>query len=71
MDTSGNKDHFKDLQLHEGPQKVTGISGELEIASAGTFVFRIQSDDGLVDTVKIPHSHYVPDLKFPLMSPQH
>ena len=67
---SGNKDHFEDLQLYRG-QKVTGISGGLEIAGQGTFVFRIQSDDGIVDTIKIPHSLYVPGIELPLLSPQH
>ena len=56
---SGNKGHFKNLKLYQG-QKVKGISGGLEIAGEVTFVFRIQSDDGKIDTIKIPQSFYVP-----------
>ncbi len=65
---SGNKEHFKDLRLYKG-KEVTGISGGLEIAGEGTFVFNIQSDDGIVDTNKIPRSLYVPGIKLPLLSP--
>jgi hypothetical protein len=67
---SGNKDHFEDLRTYDG-SKVTEISGGLEIKGVGTFVFRIQSNDGIVDTIKIPGSFYVPGLKLPLLSPQH
>jgi hypothetical protein len=67
---SGNKDHFEDLKLYKG-QKVKGIAGGLEIADEGMFVFRIQSDDGQIDTIKIPRSFYMPGLKLPLLSPQH
>jgi hypothetical protein len=67
---SGNKEHFEDLKTYDGSQ-VTGISGGLEIKGVGTFVFRIQSDDGIVDTIRIPGSFYVPGLKLPLLSPQH
>jgi hypothetical protein len=65
---SGNKDHFEDLKPYKG-SKVTGISGGLEIQAEGTFVFSIQSDDGMVDTIRIPGSFYVPGLKLPLLSP--
>ncbi len=67
---SGNKEHFEDLHLYKG-KEVTGISGGLEIVGEGTFVFNIQSDDGIVDTIKIPRSLYVPGIKLPLLSPQH
>ena len=67
---SGNKEHFEDLKLYKG-KEVTGISGGLEIAGEGTFVFNIQSDDGVIDTIKIPRSLYVHGIKLPLLSPQH
>ena len=67
---SGNKEHFEDLQLYKG-KEVTGISGGLEIAGEGTFVFNIQSNDGIIDTIKIPRSLYVPGIKLLLLSPQH
>jgi len=47
---SGNKDHFEDLKPYKG-SKVTRISGGLEIEGEGTFVFRIQSDDGITDAI--------------------
>ena len=50
---SGNKEHLEALQLYKG-KKVTRISGELEIAGEDTFVFNIQSDNGTIDTIKIP-----------------
>ncbi len=65
---SGNKEHFENLRLYKG-KEVTGISGGLEIAGEGTFVFNIQSDDGIVDTIRIPRSLYVPGIKLPLLSP--
>ena len=56
---SGNKDHFGDLQLNKG-EEVMGICvGGLQIAGEGTFVFNIQSDDGVIDTIKIPWSLYM------------
>ena len=67
---SGNRDHFEDLKPYKGLQ-VTGIAGGLEIATEGTFVFRIQSDDGMLDTIRIPGSFYVPGLKLLLLSLQH
>ena len=67
---SGNKNRFQDLQLYKG-KSVTGIAGGLEIAGEGTFVFRIEDNEGHVDTIKIPHSSHVLGLKLPLLSPQH
>jgi len=67
---SGNKNHFENLKLYKG-QRVTGIAGGLEIAGEGTLVFRFQSNDGQIDTIKIPCSFYVPRLKLPLLSPKH
>ena len=45
--------------------------GGLQIAGEGTFVFNIQSDDGVINTIKILQSLYVPGIKLPLLSPQH
>ena len=65
---SGNKEHFEDLHLYKG-KEVTGISGGLEIAGEGTFVFNIQSDDGIIDTIRIPRSLYVPASNCPCCLP--
>jgi hypothetical protein len=66
----GNPKHFEAINLNEGFE-IQGISGGLKIAGEGTFVFRIQADHGIVNTIKIPRSFYVPGLKMPLLSPQH
>ncbi len=52
-------------------RKSQEYQGGLEIAGEGTFVFNIQSDDGIIDTIRIPKSLYVPGIKLPLLSPQH
>ncbi len=69
---SGNKHHFEDLREGPTPKTVGGIGDStLKIAGIGTFVFNILDDTGEVCTVRIPNSLYVPDLKLPLLCPQH
>ena len=69
---SGNKHHFEDLREGPTPKTVGGIGDSaLKIAGIGTFVFNIVDNTGEVCTVRIPNSLYVPDLKLPLLCPQH
>jgi hypothetical protein len=68
---SPNKDHFEDLTLYNTTTTVGGIGSGLSIKGVGTFVFKIEDDDGGVHRIKIPNSLYVPGLKTVLLSPQH
>ena len=67
---SGSNNHFEKQKFYKG-QSVKGILGGLEIAGECTFIFRIQSDDRQINTIKIPQSFYVPGLKLPILSPKH
>jgi hypothetical protein len=68
---SPNKDHFEDLTLYNTTTTVGGIGSGLSIKGVGTFVFKIEDDNGGVHRIKIPNSLYAPGLKTLLLSPQH
>ena len=62
---------FEDLELTDQGKQVDGIGAGLEIRGKGTFVMRIEDDDGGTHTIKIPNSLYLPALRQCLLSPQH
>jgi hypothetical protein len=62
---------FEDLKLIDQGKQVNGIGAGLEIKGTGTFVMRIEDDDGGTHTIKIPNSLYLPALRQCLLSPQH
>ena len=62
---------FEDLRLVDQTTQVQGIGDGLEIKGTGTFVMRIEDDDGGTHTIKIPNSLYLPALRQCLLSPQH
>ena len=62
---------FEDLTLVDQGKQVNGIGAGLAIKGTGTFVMRIEDDEGKVHTIKIPNSLYLPNLKSCLLSPQH
>jgi hypothetical protein len=61
---------FEDLKLKEVGE-VMGIKLGLDIKGTGTFNFKIEDDNGMMQDIKIPNSLYVPELKRCLLSPQH
>ena len=52
-------------------KSVAGITGWLEIADKGAFIFQIKDDNGQVESIRIHCSFYVPSLKLPLLFLQH
>jgi hypothetical protein len=62
---------FEDLRLTEQGTQVQGISEGLQVKGTGTFVMRINDDDGKTHVIKIPNSLYLPKLGGCLLSPQH
>ena len=62
---------FQDLRLIEQGTQVHGIGTGLQVKGTGTFVMRINDDDGKTHVIKIPNSLYLPNLKGCLLSPQH
>jgi hypothetical protein len=62
---------FEDLKLIDQGKQVNGIGAGLEIQGTGTFVMRIEDDDGGTHTIKIPNSLYLPALRQCLLSPKH
>ena len=62
---------FEDLRLIEQGTQVQGISEGLQVKGLGTFVMRINDDDGKTHVIKIPNSLYLPKLGGCLLSPQH
>jgi hypothetical protein len=62
---------FEDLKLIDQGKQVNRIGAGLEIKGTGTFVMRIEDDDGGTHTIKIPNSLYLPALRQCLLSPQH
>ncbi len=48
-----------------------GIGKGLAIQGKGTFKFSIKDNEGRVHTIKIPNSHYLPELRQCILSPQH
>ena len=68
---SGIKQFFEDLVLRSDLGSCGGISGGLKIAGVGTFILKLQDDDGKEHVIKIPNSFYIPGLKPSLVCPQH
>jgi len=62
---------FEDLRLTKQGTQVQGIGEGLQVKGTGTFVMRINDDDGKTHVIKIPNSLYLPNLKGCLLSPQH
>jgi hypothetical protein len=54
---------FEDLRLVEQGTQVQGIGKGLQVKGTGTFVMRINDDNGKTHEVKIPNSLYLPDLQ--------
>ena len=52
-------------------RKVKGVGGFLDDIYMGTFVLRIEDDDGRTHEVLLPQSYYVPQATTRLLSPQH
>jgi hypothetical protein len=62
---------FTDLKLVPQGKQVEGIGAGLAIEGVGTYVMRIQDDNGKLHEIKIPNSLFLPKLKRCLLSPQH
>ncbi len=67
---SPRKECFQDLKPVEGAT-VTGIAGGIVANARGTFCFNIEDDTGLIHTIKLPGSLYIPTLPQTLLCPQH
>ena len=70
---SGDMSHFQNLQAIPSylQRKVGGIGGSLTAIATGDFVFKLADDKGVISTIRLPNSLYVPGLQFPLLCPQH
>ena len=68
---SNNRAHFENFRPSRSNATVGGIAGGLEIKGEGTFVFKLEDDDGKLHTIRIPNSLYLPRLPVSLLSPQH
>ena len=67
---SGDLNHFQDLLPVE--HRVSGIGEQaLQAKGKGTLVFKLEDDDGITSTIKLPGSLYVPGLPCPLLVPRH
>jgi len=62
---------FTDLTLVPQGKQVKGIGAGLSIEDVGTYVMRIQDDNGKLHKIKIPNSLFLPKLRRCLLSPQH
>jgi hypothetical protein len=51
---------FEDLRLTKQGTQVQGIGKGLQVKRIGTFVMRINDDDGKTHVIKIPNSLYLP-----------
>jgi hypothetical protein len=60
---------FEDLHLNEQGAQVQGIGEGLQVKGRGTFVMRINDNDGKTHEIKIPNSPYLPNLKGCLLLP--
>ena len=67
---SPNKDHFITYKESIGRECKVITSG-LKIAGRGTMEFKIDDDDGITHTIRVPNSVHIPDLPMVLVSPQH
>jgi len=67
---SPNKDHFITYKESVG-RECKGIASGLKIAGRGTMEFKIDDDDGVTHTIRVPNSVHIPDLPMVLVSPQH
>jgi hypothetical protein len=68
---SNSRAHFENLHLCRSNATVGGIIGGLAIEGEGTFVFKLEDDDGKIHTIRIPNSLFIPRLQLSLLSPQH
>ncbi len=68
---SGRLEMFQDLIFRDDLGTCGGISGGLEIKGLGTFILKLDDDNGRRHTITIPNSLYIPDLKQTLVCPQH
>ena len=68
---SNNRAHFERFRPSRSNATVGGIVGGLAIKGEGTFVFKVEDDDGRIHTIRIPNSLYIPRLPLCLLSPQH
>ena len=51
-------------------EKMDGSGGKLTIPGYGSIVYRVQTDDGSMVTIKVNNQPFVPYLKFCILSPQ-
>lgn len=73
---SNNPDHFENLQMWDEASTCRGFTDSegagAVISGDGIFVFDIEDDNGMVHTIKLPNSLYIPAMTSgPLLSPQH
>jgi hypothetical protein len=62
---------FADLCYVSDRGQVDGIGKDLEIRGEVTFKFSIEEDNKKVQTIKIPNSLYLPDLRVHFLLPKH
>ena len=67
-----NPKHLKYLCPYKGKCLTLGKEDKpSEIKGIGTFCFTIEDDNGMVHSIEIPDSFYLPDLRLTLLVPQH
>jgi hypothetical protein len=62
---------FENLEVAPQGQHVSRIAAGIEIRGMGTYIMRLQEDQGKMHEIKIPNSLYLPELRQCLLSPQH
>jgi hypothetical protein len=62
---------FENLVVAPQGQHVSGIAAGIEIRGVGTYIIRLQDNQGKIHEIKIPNSLYIPKLRQCLLSPQH
>ena len=50
---------------------VEGSGGQLKLQWYGTIRYTVSDDDGQPHVLEIPHTAYIPDLKYRLLAPQY
>ena len=51
-------------------ENMEGLGGKLTIPGYGSIIYRVQTDDGSMNTIKVNNQSFVPNLKFFLLAPQ-
>jgi hypothetical protein len=66
---ANNPHLFENLEVAPQGQHVSGIAAGIEIRGVGTYIMRLQDNQGKMHEIKIPNSLYLPELRQCLLLP--